>query len=449
MTPSTPESSAPAADRYVGVFERWAKGHGDPAWVAARRRAGMARFVELGLPTLEQEDWRFTNLAPLLKLPFHPVLQPCGLELEAATLQGLPFAKVPGPRLVFVNGHFASRLSSPDPLPEGVRVGNLAAALAGGGDGLEAHLGRYAGVAGDGFGALNDAFFLDGALIEVPPGMTLDEPIQLVWVATGARSGTTVHPRNLVLVGAGSSVTILETYAAAGGERNVTNAVTELAVGEEARVEWVKLQDEATSAGHLSAFHGEFGRASRAAVHSVSLGARLARNNLRARLVGEDLECVLNGLYITAGEQLADHHMLVEHQQPRGTSHEYFHGILDGKSRGVFHGRILVQPAAQKTDAKQTNRNLLLSDLATANSMPQLEIYADDVKCTHGATVGQLNPEAIFYLRSRGLGPQMARRMLIHAFAGEIIERIASQPAREALSRLVWDRLEANSHLAG
>jgi Fe-S cluster assembly protein SufD len=183
-------------------------------------------------------------------------------------------------------------------------------------------------------------------------------------------------------------------------------------------------------------------------VHSFALGARLSRNNIRTKLAGEGLECILNGLYLTRGEQLADHHMIVEHAQPHCASHEYFNGILDDKSRGVFHGRILVQPVAQKTDAKQTNKNLLLSDDATADTKPQLEIYADDVKCTHGATIGQLNDESIFYLRSRGIGPETARRMLIHAFAGEIIERIQHEPAREELDKLVWERLEANPHLA-
>ena len=184
-------------------------------------------------------------------------------------------------------------------------------------------------------------------------------------------------------------------------------------------------------------------------LHSFALGAKLSRNNIRAKLAGEGLECILNGLYLTRGEQLADHHMVVEHAQPHCASHEYFNGILDDKSKGVFHGRIYVHQAAQKTDAKQTNKNLLLSDDATADTKPQLEIYADDVKCTHGATIGQLNDESIFYLRSRGIPEKTARRMLIHAFAGEIIERVKCGPAREVIDRLVWDRLEMNPHLAG
>jgi len=225
--------------------------------------------------------------------------------------------------------------------------------------------------------------------------------------------------------------------------------VTEILAGEQAVVEHVKVQDEAPQAFHIATIAGEFGRASRVSVHSFALGAKISRNNIRTHLAGEGLECVLNGLYLTKNDQLADHHMIVEHAQPHCASHEYFNGILDDKSKGVFHGRILVRELAQKTDAKQTNKNLLLSDDATADTKPQLEIYADDVKCTHGATIGQLNAESIFYLRARGIGPDMARQMLIHAFAGEIIERIQCEPARTVIDKLVWDRLEAHPHLLG
>jgi len=224
--------------------------------------------------------------------------------------------------------------------------------------------------------------------------------------------------------------------------------VTEIVVGDDANVEHCKFQDEAPGAFHLAALHARVGRSSNFISHSIATGAKLSRNNIRAVLAGEGLECVLNGLYLTRGDQLADHHMVVEHARPHCHSHEYYNGILDGRSKGVFHGRILVRPAAQKTDAKQTNKNLLLSEEATVDTKPQLEIYADDVKCTHGATVGQLNEESIFYLRARGIGAETARRILIHAFAGEIVERIHCAPAREELDRLIWQRLEANPHVA-
>jgi Fe-S cluster assembly protein SufD len=447
MAEATQQPAATRADPHLKKFERFEKEAKPPAWIYSFRRAGIASYTELGLPTLQQEDWRFTNVASIIKLPFKPVFEPTD-GISADALQPLAFAELPGTRLVFVNGHFSRALSSVNRLPADVKAGSLAAALATDAALLEQHLGRYAQNADNGFSALNQAFFLDGGFVHVPTGKVVEEPIQIVYVSTTTQHGATFHPRNLVIAEANSRVTILESYVSLGGAGYFTNAVTELVAGDNARLEFVKFQDEAADAFHVAAVHGEFGGASNVNVHSFALGARLSRNNIRTRLAGENLECILNGLYLTRGEQLADHHMIVEHTQPRCASHEYFNGILDDKSRGVFHGRILVRPEAQKTDAKQTNKNLLLSDSATANTKPQLEIYADDVKCTHGATIGQLNEESIFYLRSRGIGPETARRMLIHAFAGEIIERIRYEPAREELDKLVWDRLEANPHLA-
>jgi Fe-S cluster assembly protein SufD len=261
-------------------------------------------------------------------------------------------------------------------------------------------------------------------------------------------SGATTNPRTLVIAGRNSRATVIESFAGTIDAPYFTNAVTELALDDGAVVEHCKVQDESLSAFHIAAIHAHMGRGANLVSHSFASGARLSRNNIRTSLAGEGVECVLNGLYLTKGDQLADHHMVVEHAQPHCASHEYFNGILDGRSRGVFHGRILVRQAAQKTDAKQTNKNLLLSENATVDTKPQLEIYADDVKCTHGATIGQLNDESIFYLRARGIGAETARRMLIHAFAGEIIERIRCRPLREELDRVVWDRLEANPLVA-
>jgi Fe-S cluster assembly protein SufD len=432
---------------YLEKFSRFEREVSQPKWLLPLRKAGLARFSEIGLPTVRHEDWRFTNPAPIAKLPFNPAFDASG-SIAVEQLTDFAFAQQSGSRLVFVNGHFAPKLSSIKNLPPGVTVGSLAAALANGGTFLEKHLGKYAATADNGFSALNQAFFLDGGFVHVPAGKIVEEPIQFIYVSTAKEGGVTIHPRNLVIAEANSNVTILESYVSLGGSGYFTNAATELFAGENAHLEFVKFQDEAADAFHMASFHGEFGRASHVNVHSFALGAKLSRNNIRTKLAGEGLECVLNGLYLTRNEQLADHHMIVEHAQPHCASHEYFNGILDDKSRGVFHGRILVQPIAQKTDAKQTNKNLLLSDDAGADTKPQLEIYADDVKCTHGATIGQLNDESIFYLRSRGIAPETARRMLIHAFAGEIIERIRHEPAREELDKLVWERLEANPHLA-
>ena len=377
-------------DANLEKFSRFEREASQPSWLRPLRQAGVARFAELGFPTSRDEDWRFTNVGPITKLPFKPALETTD-GVSATALEQLAFAALTGSRLVFVNGRFAPELSSVKSLPAGVRAGSLAAALASDSAFLEKHLGRYAQNADNGFSALNQAFFLDGGFVHVPAGGTVEEPIQFVYVSADQRSGATVHSRNLVVAEADSRVTILESYVALGGANYFTNSVTELFVGDNAHLEFVKFQDESADAFHIAAIHGEFGRASQVNVHSFALGARLSRNNIRTKLAGEGLECVLNGLYLTRGEQLADHHMVVEHAQPHCASHEYFNGILDDKSKGVFHGRILVQPVAQKTDAKQTNKNLLLSDDATADTKPQLEIYADDVRCTHGATIGQLN----------------------------------------------------------
>ena len=433
----------------VEKFSKFEAASPQPKWLQPLRKAGLACFAELGFPKLSDEDWRFTNVAPIAKLPFTLAPEATVNGAESKAINDSVFAKLSGHRLVFVNGFFSAKLSNIKPVSGGARIENLSAALAKDSALIEKHLGKYAHTANNTFAALNQAFFSDGAFIFVPAGVTVAEPVQLIYISSAKNSGETILPRNLVIAEANSKLTVVESYISTGNVAYFTNAVTEILAGDNAAVEHIKLQDEAADAFHIATIAGEFGRASNVTVHSFALGAKLSRINIRAKLAGEGLECILNGLYLTRGEQLADHHMIVEHAQPHCASHEYFNGILDDKSKGVFHGRIYVHPIAQKTDAKQTNKNLLLSDDATADTKPQLEIYADDVKCTHGATIGQLNAESIFYLRSRGLDTETARRMLIHAFAGEIIERIKCEPAREVIDKLVWNRLEANPHLQG
>ena len=434
-------------DAFLKGFDRM-ESVPQPAWLLPVRKAGIARFAEAGFPTLRDEDWRFTNVAPLAKLPFKLTPETSADGAVKTVLADHVFAKLSGPRLVFVNGHFQPALSTLADMPPGVKVASLRAALASDAPFVEKWLNHCARMDDNAFAALNQAFFLDGGFVHVPADTTVEQPIQLIFVSTAGRDGETLQPRNLIVTGAHSRVAVVESYLAAGDAAYFTNAVTEIVAGDHAVLEHVKFQDEAAAAFHVATIAGELGRASHVHVHSFALGARLSRTNIRTKLAGEGLECILNGLYLTRGDQLADHHMVVEHAQPHCASHEYFNGILDDKSKGVFHGRILVRQIAQKTDAKQTNKNLLLSDDATADTKPQLEIYADDVKCTHGATVGQLNEESIFYLRSRGIPKKTARRMLIHAFAGEIIERVKCSPVREQLDKLVWDRLEANPRLA-
>jgi Fe-S cluster assembly protein SufD len=447
MAQITAKPGPERTERPLKKFEQVEKRTNQPAWVFPLRKAAIARFAERGFPTLQDEDWRFTNVAPIAELPFEPVKAPSPQHLSVDTIAGLTFGKLPTYRLVFVDGFYAPWLSSPAPRQPGVTVANLAGILAEETNSLQTELGRLAQNEDGPFTSLNTAFFEDGAFIHLRPNTTLSEPIHLLFISTSNEPGATTHPRNIIIAEKGSGATVLETYAGTVDVPYFTNTVTSLVLGEGAIVEHCKFQDESPSAYHMAAIHAHLGRSSNLIAHSIATGAKLSRNNIRTRLAGEGVECVLNGLFLTRDEQLADHHMIVEHAEPHCNSHEYYNGILDGRSKGVFHGRILVRQPAQKTDAKQTNKNLLLSEQATIDTKPQLEIYADDVKCTHGATVGQLNEESIFYLRARGIGAQTARQMLIHAFAGEIIERVRHTGAREELDRLIWDRLEANPHV--
>ena len=435
---------------YLKKFERMEKkrSNNSPAWVFPVRKAALARFAETGLPTLRDEDWRYTNVSPIANLHFDPISEAASSPLSPQSLDQFAFAKTNACRMVFFNGCFSPALSLLPPQGSGIKIKSLAAALCEDAAFLESHFGKYAEAADNAFAALNTAFFHDGAFIHAPAGSVLKEPILVLFISTDTEHGNTTHPRNLIIAEAGAHLTVIESYVRTTEAAYVTNVLTEVALGEGAKVEHCKFQDESPQCFHIASLHARLGPGCNFAAHSISTGARLARNNMRIHLAGEGSDCILNGLYLTKNDQLCDHHMIVEHAKPHCNSHEYFNGILDGKSRGVFHGRILVRPEAQKTDAKQTNKNLLLSDDATANTKPQLEIYADDVKCTHGATIGQLNPESIFYLRARGIGHETARRMLIHAFAGEIIDRIQCDPVREELDGLIWDRLERNPLVA-
>lgn len=385
---------------------------------------GRARFAELGFPTPRDEDWRFTPIKPITELNFKTAPADA-----AATLGGCVFTAIDGPQLVFVNGHYSEALSQVGELPVGVEVRPLLAGECPAPPAPE-----------DAFGALNAATVTDGPLINVADNVQFETPVRVYYLSTGS-NGATTNVRGYIRAGANSQVTVLESWSGTqAGYFN--NATTELHAAFNAQVEHVKFQDEHIGAFHVGGLHTTLGRDARVAHHSIALGGRIARNNLRAHLNATGIEAVLNGLYLPRSGQLIDHHMVVHHAQPHCDSHEYFNGILDDDARAVFHGRIHVHKGADKTDAKQTNKNLLLSDRATIDTKPQLEIYADDVKCTHGATIGQMNAEQIFYLRARGLDEESARRMIMHAFAGEIIERIQCAAAREELDRLVWDRLE-------
>lgn len=411
-----------------------------PSWVPALRQSAMTLFAELGFPSTREEEWKYTNVAPIAKIPF----KLGQYHLNGITRRGLdrlPFGNLNCPRLVFINGLFSAKLSRLAKLPRGVQVKSLAEALQSEPELVEAHLGRYARSDDHAFNALNTAFLRDGAFIYVPQGVTVPVPLHLLFLSAGEAEPTVSHPRNLIIAESSSQVSIVEHYA--GLHRGVyfTNPVTEMVVGENSSVRHYKIQNEETQAFHVATVQAYAKRSGNYLSHSISLGGGLVRNNLTAVLDGEGADCLLYGLYLLQGRQHLDNHTGIEHARPHCTSREVYKGILEGRSRGVFHGRILVRPHAQKTDSKQTNKNLLLSDDALVNTTPQLEIYADDVKCTHGATIGQLDKDALFYLRSRGIAQDAARSILIYAFASEIVRRIEAAAVQSEMDRFLFERL--------
>ncbi|MCS6851979.1 MAG: Fe-S cluster assembly protein SufD [Gemmataceae bacterium] len=392
------------------------------------RQLAIERFAELGFPTTDDEEWRFTNVAPLAQVSFRlpAANEPPAVELKQLLPSWLQAAA--GPRLVFVNGRMIPTWSNTDGLPPGVVVTSLGQRLATGA--VPAPLGRYADFDVHPFVALNTAFFREGAVVALPKGCVLTDPIHLVWISAAAGEPIMTHPRHLILAGVQTQARIVESYFGPEGAVYFTNAVTEVVLEESAIVEHTKVQQESTEAFHLAAVQVHQDRDSRFTSHAIALGGGLVRNDINVILDAPGTEATLNGLYVGTGRQLIDNHTRIDHARPHGASHELYKGILDGQARGVFNGKIYVHPGAQKTDAKQTNKTLLLSDEAQINSKPQLEIYADDVKCTHGATIGQVAEDMLFYLRTRGIGQDEARRLLTFAFANEVLERLSVEPLR-------------------
>ena len=397
------------------------------AFVAAVRAAGRETFRRVGLPTPRHEDWRYTSLAGLAGQAFAAAPE------VRAHVAGLP----PAPRLVFVNGRLDPAATDLSGLPAGAWAGSLTAALRERPASLEPLLGRVVPVRDHGFEALNSALFEDGAVLELPDGAVAERPIHLVFFCSA--QGGAVHPRNLVRAGKGARAALVESYRGEGAY--LLNALTELVLGEGAQVEHDRVQEDAPQAFHLGLLHVSQGAASRFVGQSIALGGQLARVEARAVLASEGAACDLHGLYIGSGKQVLDHLVHVDHASPGCTSREVFKGILDGASRGVFAGRILVRPDAQKTDAGQVNSNLLLSDDAAVDTKPQLEILADDVKCSHGGSVGQIREDQLFYLRSRGVGEGLARAMLTWAFASEMVDRVGPEDVRARVRRAVTARL--------
>jgi len=393
---------------FLGAYKAFAANgaSGAPPWLKEMRERAIARFAEVGFPTTRLEQWRFTNVQPISETPFE--LQRSSWEL--------------------------------DPVPAGVTVSTLSATVATAPDFLQAHLGRYADVATSPFTALATAFLADGIVIRVAARTVVTDPIRVrCRIPRNPRPMT--HPRLLIVLEREARAAIVEAYEGDTGSVSLTNSVTEVVLEEGAQLDLCREQREGALSNHVAASHFHQARDSRLVFTTVALGAGLVRHDIHGVLDGSNAYLILNGLSVLSDRQHVDHHTTIDHAKPHCESHEYFNGVFDGESHGVFNGRIIVRPGAQRTDSKQTNNNLLLSRGARADSQPQLEIYADDVKCTHGSTVGPLDPTALFYLRSRGLGAAEARGLLTYGFGAEILDRIAVPGARQRLDSEIRARL--------
>ncbi|MEW6321048.1 MAG: Fe-S cluster assembly protein SufD [Acidobacteriota bacterium] len=425
----------PGVAAVLAEHARFLKGRGAaaPPWLQELRARAVDRFTALGYPTVRQEEWRFTSVAPIAETAFRLAESGPTNARELVERVAIPGAV----RIVLLNGRFSPELSRLEP-PSGVVVGSLARAVA---DARPecAHLGQASVDAP--FVALNTAFVEDGALVTVRKNALVEPPIHVIFV-NGDAEALMIHPRALIALGANSQASLAQTFVGGAGRAHFTNSVTEVALGENAVLDYVHDQRETDEAFHMASLHVAADRSATFRARTVTLGGRLVRNDFMAVLGGEGAHCTLDGCYLVDGARLVDNHTTIDHAVPNCTSHELYKGILDGRAKAVFNGRIIVREDAQKTDAKQTNRALLLSDEATINSNPQLEIFADDVKCTHGAAIGQLDEEALFYLRARGLTEKDARDMLIHAYAGEILEGIPIEALRGQLERELFVQLD-------
>jgi len=411
-------------------------GH-DVPWVLAARQSAFARFAAHGLPTRREEEWKYTDVSVIGRrtslAPDHIPPDPS----SEAKLLAWTLASEDMHLMVFVNGHYAPGLSMIGDLPAGVRITSLADTLDDAAD-LPQYLfdQQHEHTI---FAALNNAFATDGALLNLAPGTVLKAPIYLLFIASG--HGVAIYPRNIVVAGDGARATIIEHYMGTLDAHNFTNVVTQINLGAHAEIEHCKLLQEGPAATHIAGIHAEQAAGSHFVSHAFSLGGRLARNDITAQLLGKGCHCSMNGLYLLDDRQHMDHHTRIDHLGAESVSREHYRGILDGESRGVFNGKVVVHPGANKTDAHQANHNLLLSQQAEVDTKPQLEIFADDVKCTHGATVGQLDDDSLFYLRSRGIDAELARSVLIYGFANDIIGRIGVPDLRTRIEHLVLGRL--------
>ncbi len=407
-------------EKLLGEFKRLQTSRKEPAWLQSLRNKAMDRFVELGFPSTRQEEWRFTNVAPMSKINWRATSEDSS---EGLLEKDLDFVFSPT-RLVFVNGQFAPALSSQPSLPNGVILCSMREAILKHPALLEKHFSQQADFTNHAFTALNAAFFQDGAFLYLPKGVQLKDPVQFAYLSLGKTADSMFHPRNLFIAEENAQAALVEDCFSLGEKAYWNNPVTEIVLGTSAKLTHYKLQRENAAAFHIARLKARQSRDSQIRSIAISLGASISRHDWESRLEGPGSDCIFDGLYFGSSEQLLDHHTTIDHATAHGSSRELYKGILAGKSKAVFNGRIIVQPDAQKTDAIQMNKNLVLSQESEINTKPELQIFADDVKCKHGATVGRLDEKAIFYLRSRGVGLHEARNLLCHAFAGEILNRI-------------------------
>lgn len=432
-------------DRYASYYTDYEalKTHPAPLWVHQLRKSAMSRFTENGFPITrelgfpEREDWIYTNVAPIANVAFTRASGSDAAGVTREDLAPFTFGQSSWSELVFINGNYAESLSAVRKLPKGVRVQSLAQAMEDEAEGLQQHLAKHADYEHTGFTALNTAFIHDGAYIYVPDGKTVEAPIHVIYVSTDRGAPTVSHPRTLIVAGAGSIATVVENYVSLTDHQYFTNAVTELITGNDAVIDHYRINRESRAAYHISMTKTYQKDNSHVSLFNMSMGGALTRNDTQAYLDGEYIVTRMNGLYLVTGKQHVDNHTSMDHAKPNCNSYEVYKGILDGQSHAVFNGKVFVRQDAQETDAKQLNKNLLLSSDATVNTKPQLEIYADQVKCTHGATVGQLDEEQIFYLITRGMSRSVACNLLTYGFAADLIRRLKVEAIRNQLDALL------------
>ncbi len=439
--------AAKVSSKYEAAFRAIAEATGttEAGWVRRLRESAFDRFEQIGFPTTDQEEWRYTNVGPIAKGTFEPILERAATRLSGSDARPFICEEACESSLVFINGIFDTSLSNLNALPAGVVVMELAEALRNPGHQavIREQLARHADYNQDGFSALNTALFASGAFVLIPRGQKVETPIHLLFLS---QSGTKPHvsfPRVLVIAEENSAATIIESYASMGSGDYFTSAVAELVIGAGAQLRHYKLQRESMESFHVATTKVDLGKESKFDTTTITLGAQLSRHDIGIRMDHEEAECWVDGLYMIDNGQHTDTHSLIDHLQPHCTSHQLYKGILDGRSRAVFNGKVFVHKGAQQTDAMQTNKNMLLSNEARVDTKPQLEIFADDVKCAHGAAIGQLDEEELFYLQTRGMNRDVARNLLTYGFAEEVIAKIGIDSIRAQLDEAVLNRLHA------